>query len=111
MTSIVTGDDIDLSVPLQDAGGGFINVSTATEIKVALVNTGRTSALAGPYTAASGTTGAAWAVGVVVVRVPAADSALITVSGVLVEAQVTLAGVKTTYLGVDVVGVVRGVIP
>lgn len=109
--SIVTGDDIDMTISLQDADGAAVNVSAATEVKVALVNTGHTSALAGPYTATSATSGASWATGVVVVRVPSADSALVTSAVALVEVQVVLAGVKTTYFGTAAVSIVRGVIP
>jgi hypothetical protein len=110
-TQIVTGDDIDLSISLQTSAGVAVNVSAATEIKVALVNTGRTGYQAGPYTASSGTSGASWSTGVVVVRIPSADSTAITVSVVEVEVQVIIASVKTTYLGVATAQVVRGVIP
>lgn len=110
MTSIVTGDDIDLSVTLQDAAGAAVNVSTATEIKVAL-RTPSTS-VAGPYTASSGYTGASWSTGVVIVRVPSADSGAIptTATTVQVEVQVVIASVKTTYIGTAQIVVVRGTI-
>ena len=109
-TQIVTGDDIDLTVTLQTAAGVAVNVSSATEIKVALANLARTASVAGPYTASSGYSGASWSTGVVVVRIPAADSDLITSGAVYVDARVTLAGVITTYLGTDKITVVNGVI-
>lgn len=111
MTTIVTGDDIDLSVTLQTSGGSAVDVSAATSIKVALANPTRTASVAGPYTASSGTSGASWGSGVVVVRVPAADSAAITNASVLVEVQVVLGGATTTYLGTARVAVIPGVIP
>jgi hypothetical protein len=111
MTQIVTGDDISFTVQLENSAGAFPNISTATNVKVALVNSARTNILAGPYVASSSTPGADWATGLLVVLIPGTDTANLFDIASLAEAQVIIGSAKTTYLGVGKISIIRGLIP
>lgn len=107
---IVTGDDSDLTITLQDADGAAVNVAGAT-IKVAITDPGRTKILAGPYTCSSSYAGSAWGSGIVVVALVGSETGTITVPFVGIETQVVSAGKYTSYFNVQPVEALRGLIP
>lgn len=107
---LISGDDTDVTVSLQDANGAAVSITGATSVLVALVRPNRAAVIAGPYTASSGYTGASWGTGVVVVPVPGADTLRANVPGCEIEVEVILAGKKTTYLGASRIQVVKGLI-
>jgi hypothetical protein len=92
MTEIVTGDDVDLVLDLQNADGTSIDLSGASSVQVALISLDRATTLAGPFAASSSYAGAAWATGRVVVPVPGTDTAALTVTRCEIEVQAMLAG-------------------
>lgn len=113
---LITGTINRAKIQLQKPDGtAEASVAAASSIVAALEAADRSRRLAGPYTAASGTTGADWSTGLVVVDLPKADLdaalALLGAPGVLVHVVVTLAGVSTHYYPPLPVPLVAGFLP
>lgn len=103
-----SGDDWRLGLTLWEAGL-VKNVSAATAIQAALRTTAGDTAIAATAQS-SATTGAAWGTGIVVAAFAAAATAVLPAGEYLLEIEVTLGGVRTTWPLVPVT-VTRGVIP
>jgi uncharacterized metal-binding protein len=111
MSRLILGDDVVAILDLQTAAGGAANVAAATEVKAVLVDRQRSAALFPVVTCSAGTAGADWAAGKVAVVVSGAATAGITAPVGQWEVQVVQGGLKTTYLDVGLVTLVRGLIP
>lgn len=107
-SQIVTGDNTDVSITLQNTAGVAVNVSAATEIKARLVRADRLAALTPTYTCSSGAAGASWSTGVVVVSVLGTDTSALDTQDGTWEVQVVTASGKTTYLDIGLAKVIKG---
>lgn len=97
MTEIVTGDNAVLTLYLKEADGSPSNVSSATQIRAALIRVDRSSALAGPYTLSSTYPGAAWATGVLKVPFVGTDTAGILDREGDIEVEAIIGGLPVTW--------------
>lgn len=86
MPTVHTGDDIAFEVSLTQDNAAFVIDASAT-VKASIVHD-HTATATGPVTCSSGTTGADWPAGIVVVVFPAALSATIPHGRSTLEIQV-----------------------
>ncbi len=93
-----TGDDWEFSLTLK-VNGTVYDVSTATDISVAIISsdTPNASVLISAPALSSGAAGADWTNGVVVVEIPAADTGITQYGTRYLELQVTMDGKKHTW--------------
>lgn len=103
--TIVTGDDVSISVELQKNELTF-NIPTDAVVKARLVSTGNTKVYSGEVAQSSSATGADWANSLVVVEMVPSDTSGISHQGAAeLEIQVD-DGKKTTWFAT--VEIVRG---
>lgn len=95
---VFTGDDWNIVVTLK-RDGSPLDVSTATDIKAAVVDSDGSNpqTLVSAVTLSDSATGADWANGVVVVQVPELTTSPLSPASAYLEIQVTLDGDKTTW--------------
>jgi len=95
---VFTGDDWNISITLKKDGAAY-NVSTASEILASVVSDDQNapSTIVGAVACSSGTTGADWTNGLVVIEVPNATTSPLTAREAWVEIQITLGSKKTTW--------------
>ena len=111
--SIVTGDALAIPAQCQKDGAAFV-IDPGATVEAAIVNSSRSTVLAGPVTCSSLTTGADWANSLVIAEFTEAQSAAIEVDEgtgrekVYLEIQVDDGGTNTWFFVLDVV---KGNIP
>lgn len=110
MLEVFTGDDWDIIITLKRDGAVY-NVSTASAISAALVSDDgpAPSTVVAAVSCSSGTSGADWANGVVVIEIPNATTAALTAQRAYVEIQVTIGGKKKTWPR-QVIDIKKGVV-
>lgn len=101
--TIVTGDDVALSVTLKKGGATFLINGTAT-VQASLVSLDHQTTYAGPVAQSNAASGADWANSLVVVELASANTSSITYQGkALLEIQVDDSGKTTFFASVIIV--------
>lgn len=104
---LVTGDDVALLVTLKKNGQTF-NMSTASEVKAAVISTDKANTYIGPVIQAD-SGGADWTNSLVEVLFNSTETNITEYGNALLEIQVIDNAKKTTFFGT--VKIVQGTIP
>ena len=111
MSTIITGDDTEVSITLRDPAGVVVNLSTASEIQARLVTLDSSGYLTPVYDCDLLHANADLANGVVVVEVVGTDTKARVNGSAKWEVQVIIDAKKTTYLGTETVSIIKGWVP